>query len=166
MRVSKSRNLPVSYVRLLRLRIPPVAVAALAVVAMWGITHATPALHFQLPAKWVLATACVLAGLIFAALGVVRFVRAETTVNPLKPAEASALVTSGVYRLTRNPMYLGLLLLLAGVACVFSHGLAFAVLPAFVIYMNRFQIAPEEAALSGIFGTAYATYRQRVRRWL
>lgn len=133
---------------------------------MWGLTEVTPTLSFRLPAKWVLATAFAVAGMTLAALGVVRFVRAETSVNPLKPGGVSALVTSGVYRVTRNPMYVGMLLFLGGMACALSHPLAFAMLPLFVIYMNRFQIGPEEAALSGIFGNAYTTYRQRVRRWL
>lgn len=133
---------------------------------MWGVSQATPTLSFQLPARWVFATAFTITGITIATLGVAQFARAETSVNPLKPGGVSALVTSGVYRVTRNPMYLGMLLFLIGAACAFSHPLAFAMLPLFVLYLNRFQIGPEEAALSGIFGTSYATYRQQVRRWL
>lgn len=150
----------------LRLRIPPVAVVMLAVGVMWGVKRAMPGLTFDLPGIWALAIAFALVGVAVAAFGVAQFVRAKTTVNPLKPGGVSALVTSGVYRFTRNPMYVGMLFILAGVALAFSHPAAFAVLPAFLIYMNRFQISPEEAALSRTFGPHYAAYRQRVRRWL
>jgi protein-S-isoprenylcysteine O-methyltransferase Ste14 len=63
-------------------------------------------------------------------------------------------------------MYLGLLLILSGEALALRHPFPFVVLPAYVGYMNRFQIGPEERALTGIFGQAYVDYRQRVRRWL
>jgi protein-S-isoprenylcysteine O-methyltransferase Ste14 len=138
----------------------------LAVGVMWVVKRAMPGLTFDLPGKWALAIAFALVGIAVAAFGVAQFVRAKTTVNPLKPGGVSALVTSGVYRFTRNPMYTGMLFFLAGVALAFSHLAAFAALPAFLIYMNRFQISPEEAALSRTFGPAYAAYRQRVRRWL
>ena len=73
---------------------------------------------------------------------------------------------SGVYTITRNPMYLGLAIVLLGWACFLSNALAFAFIPAFVLYMNRFQIGPEEAVLGGMFGEQYTSYRSRVRRWL
>jgi protein-S-isoprenylcysteine O-methyltransferase Ste14 len=79
---------------------------------------------------------------------------------------ASALVTGGVYRLTRNPMYLGLLLDLLAWAVFLWAPLALAVLPIFVLYIHRFQIVSEERALSSLFGSEYADYKQLVRRWL
>ena len=94
------------------------------------------------------------------------FVRAKTTVNPMKPASASALVVSGLYARSRNPMYLGLLLILIGWAVYLSNGLAFLLLLAFILYMNRFQIEPEERALISLFGQEFVAYKSRVRRWL
>jgi len=73
---------------------------------------------------------------------------------------------SGVYRLTRNPMYLGFLLVLLGWAIFLSNALAFLLLPAFIFYMNRFQIEPEEKALTSLFGQQFVAYTSRVRRWL
>ena len=72
----------------------------------------------------------------------------------------------GVYALTRNPMYLGLLLVLTGWAIFLSNVLGFVFLPAFVLYISRFQIAPEERALTSLFGRDFVAYKSRVRRWL
>lgn len=98
--------------------------------------------------------------------GLYEFQKAKTTFNPMTPDDASSVVTSGVYRVSRNPMYVGFLLLLIGWAIWLSHPLPFFLLPVFVLYMNRFQILPEERALSAKFGKAYDSYQQGVRRWL
>ncbi len=150
----------------LELKIPPVALALIFAGAMWGASELTPSLAFQPP--WHLAVAVVLAGvgIAFPLAGWVAFRRAETTVNPAKPDATSAMVTSGVYRVSRNPMYVGFLLVLAAWATFLAHALAFIFLPAFVAYMNRFQIFPEERALSGTFGDNYQAYVQKAPRWI
>lgn len=114
----------------------------------------------------MIASGIFVAGIVIVGFGVAPFRRAKTTVNPRQPQNASALVTSGIYRATRNPMYLGLLLVLIAWGVMLAHGLALIVLPGFVLYMNRFQIAPEEAVLTGLFGTAFTEYTGKVRRWL
>jgi len=90
----------------------------------------------------------------------------ETTVNPMRPDSTSSLVVSGIYKYTRNPMYLGFLLVLVGWAIFLSNLAAFALLPAFVVYMNHFQIGPEERALGSLFAQEYQAYHARVRRWI
>jgi protein-S-isoprenylcysteine O-methyltransferase Ste14 len=112
------------------------------------------------------AVALAAAGVAIALAGVAEFRRSRTTVHPQHPEKASAVVTRGVYRWTRNPMYLGLLLALAGWSIFLANLAALAGLPLFVAYMNRFQIGPEERALSAKFGPAYASYLVSVRRWL
>lgn len=97
---------------------------------------------------------------------VVSFVRARTTINPLHPERASALVTDGIFRYSRNPMYLSLLLLLLGHAFEIWNWPAFGGPMAYAAYITRFQIVPEERVLTRLFGDDYARYRQRVRRWL
>jgi protein-S-isoprenylcysteine O-methyltransferase Ste14 len=84
----------------------------------------------------------------------------------MDPASSSSLVLSGIYKFSRNPMYLGFLLALFGWAVFLSNALAFVFLPAFIFYMNRFQIEPEEKALAGKFGQEFVDYKSRVRRWL
>ena len=98
--------------------------------------------------------------------GVLAFRRHETTVDPTRPHKASALVVASVYRHTRNPMYLGLALVLAAWAMYLANLVALLVLPAFIAYMTRFQIKPEEEALLDKFGAEFALYMSRVRRWL
>ncbi len=89
-----------------------------------------------------------------------------TTVNPISPERSAALVVDGLYRVTRNPMYLGSALILAGWALHLGAWVAILTVPFFVLYMNRFQIGPEERALSALFGADYDAYRARVRRWI
>jgi protein-S-isoprenylcysteine O-methyltransferase Ste14 len=103
---------------------------------------------------------------LLALLGVLAFRRADTTVDPRVPQQTSSLVIRGIYRFSRNPMYLEFLLLLIAVACYVINAAAFALLPLFVWYMNRFQIAPEERYLLQKFGADYRAYIKQVRRWL
>jgi protein-S-isoprenylcysteine O-methyltransferase Ste14 len=107
-----------------------------------------------------------IAGAVMTGLAMLSFWRARTTANPMKPSSASFLVTSGIYRFTRNPMYLGMLLLLVGWALYVANALALLFLPAFILYMNRFQIKPEERALTARFGREYLEYMSQVHRWI
>lgn len=150
----------------LELKVPPPAVALLTAALMWLCAWAIPAFGFLFPARDLYAVGLAVAGAVTDVLGIVSFARARTTVNPMKPASSSSLVVSGLYTLTRNPMYLGLVLILLGWAMHLSNVLAFLLLPAFILYMNRFQIRPEERALAALFGQAFAAYKSRVRRWL
>jgi protein-S-isoprenylcysteine O-methyltransferase Ste14 len=92
------------------------------------------------------------------------FRRRRTTLNPF--GEASALVQDGLYRYSRNPMYLGMLLVLAGVALWLGHLLALLLLPTFVVVVSRRNIRVEERVLEARFGDDYRRYRRNVRRWL
>jgi protein-S-isoprenylcysteine O-methyltransferase Ste14 len=150
----------------LELKIPPPAVAVLIAGAMWGISLVTPSLDVPRLIRVVAAIAIALAGGGIALSGAVSFRRAGTTVNPMKPETASSLVTTGIFRVTRNPMYVGDLFVLVAWAIFLSAPWALVGALAFVLYMNRFQIAPEERVLSAMFGTGYSTYKARVRRWL
>jgi protein-S-isoprenylcysteine O-methyltransferase Ste14 len=152
--------------RSLELKILPPAVALITGLLMWLISRATPTLGFTFPAQNVFAIAFAASGAATAISGALTFRRAHTTVNPMKPESASALVDWGVFSITRNPMNLGLLLVLTAWAIFLSNPLAFLFLPAFVLYINRFQIAPEERALASLFGRDFDAYRSRVRRWL
>ena len=150
----------------LELRIPPPLVALLAALAMWGVSRASsgPAALDSLRVSLAIALACV--GAVFDLAALVAFRRARTTVNPMKPQAASSIVNFGVYRLTRNPMYLGLAFFLCGGAVFLGSWLTFLGPIAFAAYITRFQILPEEKALSALFGTEYSAYKAKVRRWL
>jgi protein-S-isoprenylcysteine O-methyltransferase Ste14 len=152
--------------RLLELKIPPPVVAVLVGLAMWFASGLGPSMELPLLARSLIFAAIALAGGATALAGDLEFKRARTTINPLKPQNASSLVTSGVYRFTRNPMYLGLLLVVLGWAAFLCSAVALVGPVIFVAYIGRFQIAPEERVLSAKFGTAYSGYLARVRRWL
>jgi protein-S-isoprenylcysteine O-methyltransferase Ste14 len=147
-------------------RIPPPLVGAVVAVAMWLAASFGPAWAFSPVARNVAVAILVAAGLTFDVLALLAFRASHTTANPLKPERASALVTAGVYRLTRNPMYVGTCCILLAWAVYLSALLPFAGPAVFVAYMTRFQIEPEEQVLSRLFGEQYAQYTARVRRWL
>ena len=150
----------------LELLIPPPLVALALGLLMSLIVPFIP--HpAQLPFHHLILCALVAcAGVLCAVLGVYCFWRHHTTINPHRPDKTSALVTSGIYRFTRNPMYVGILLVLAGWALYLSHILPLLLVPLFMLYLNRFQISPEEQVLEKRFGTDFTSYRDSVRRWL
>jgi protein-S-isoprenylcysteine O-methyltransferase Ste14 len=151
----------------LELKVPPPLVAALVALLMWLLPGAaTPAAAWPPPPTSVLALFLALAGGAITAAGLFAFRRARTTVNPLRPEKSSSLVTSGVFGFTRNPMYLGLALLLAGWAAQLASPLALLGPVGFVAYAQRFQVLPEERVLGRLFGKEWEAYRTKVRRWL
>lgn len=148
----------------LRNRVPPVVVAAVCGLLMW---LGSAAEKFSLT-MWQLLLASVLlllAGAI-CLVAVVGFRRASTTVNPLVPQQASSLVESGIYRYSRNPMYLGFAIALLAWAVVLGTLYALLGVAAFVFYIHYLQILPEEQALQQRFGTSFRRYKQRVGRWV
>ncbi len=150
----------------LELRIPPPLLALAFVGLMCGLVRNAPLLPVVVPAGLLLANLLAAAGASAALFGAVSLAAAKTTINPMAPGATSALVVTGIYGLSRNPMYLGVVLVLTGLA-VFLADLSAFVFPAlFVLYINRFQIGPEERILVGVFGDRYRAYAARVRRWV
>lgn len=150
----------------LELKFPPVAVVLCTASLMWVVARFLPVGDVQLPAHIFFAITCAAVGVAISGLGVMAFRRARTTVNPKKPGATSFLVHSGVYSLTRNPMYLGFLLILCGWAILLHNAFVLPFLPMFILYMNRFQIHPEERSLIETFGAKFTGYTARVRRWI
>lgn len=157
--------------RWLENRIPPPIILVLALLGMGGVSRAWPEWRFSAPsslgvAPLALGVALIVAGLALIMAGASAFRLASTTISPLHPEKATALVTRGVYGITRNPMYLAMALILMGAAVLLSNPLCLAPLLVFVILIDRLQIAPEERALTELFGEEYRLYRARVRRWI
>ena len=151
---------------LLEHKLPPPLVALCVGLLMWLAAHLTESVPLPFGVRVALAVVLACAGLGIAITGVVQFRRARTTTNPLHPEAASSLVRDGIFRFTRNPMYLGLLLILLGWAAYLASLLALVLAPLFLFYMDRFQIGPEERALSERFGREFDAYAAQVRRWL
>ncbi|MDH1011872.1 isoprenylcysteine carboxylmethyltransferase family protein [Pseudomonas nicosulfuronedens] len=143
-------------------RIPPPLVAIITGLLMWLAVRPITEPGSRL---W-LALLVALAGVAVCLAGVASFRRARTTVNPLKPESASSLVVVGIYRHTRNPMYLGFAIVLLGWCVFLGSALAVLGVAVFVLYIGRFQIRPEERALRDLFGAEFDAFCGRVRRWV
>ncbi|MEO1029060.1 MAG: isoprenylcysteine carboxylmethyltransferase family protein [Pseudomonadota bacterium] len=150
----------------MKLLIPPPVLGLLSGAAIWGLAKLIPGLTLSFPGQIFVAIPIMAAGFSIDVISIFAFFRASTTVSPIKPSRASSLVTGGLYRFTRNPMYLGLALLLFGWVIWLGNPLGLLVLAGFIAWMTVFQIKPEEAALKEFFGEEYEAYRARVRRWL
>lgn len=150
----------------LETRVPPPLVFAAAGAVGWGLAQFAPGVRIRIPGADVLATGLAVIGGLSGILGIATFRRASTTVDPHRPAEASTLVTSGIYRFTRNPMYLGLAILLVAWSVRLATPLGLAGVVLFVTYITRYQILPEERALRAAFGERYERYTATTRRWV
>ncbi len=150
----------------MKLKVPPVGQFVLTIFLCYGISKYLPELNFQFSGQRVIYL--LLAGVCFImlALALIEFQRARTTVDPLHPDKASSLVTSGIFRFSRNPMYLGMLLLLMAFVLKTGNPINFIPVMAFVWSMTEFQIKPEEQALKEIFGEEYQSYLSKTRRWI
>jgi len=150
----------------LELKVPPDVVALLAAGAMWLVSTGTPSLEVPWAHRVLVAGVLFIAAIALVVSARAAFARAGTTFNPTARSRSDSLVTTGVYRFSRNPMYLGTLFALLAVAALLSNPFSLILSAAFVAYMNRFQIAPEERILGDKFGPAYEAYAASVRRWV
>lgn len=150
----------------LELRIPPDVVWVVVAALMWLASRLTPGV--LIPSGLRLGGAAVLAvaGIVLMVSARSALADANTTWHPMTPAESTNLVTTGVFGISRNPIYLGMLLVMLGFAVVLSSPVALLASALFVLYLDRFQIAPEERVLFAKLGQEYAEYQRRVRRWV
>ena len=150
----------------LELKVPPLALCLAFAVAIAAVAQWVPAASGPFPGQRALAAGLLLCGLAVGGAAVWRFRQARTSLNPLQPGHASAVVATGVLRYSRNPMYLGMALGLLGVSTWFATLAGPVLVLLFCAWMTRFQIQPEERALLARFGPAFAAYMASVRRWL
>jgi len=151
----------------MELKVPPPVVAILVGVIMWQVTGFTSeVLLLNFEYQFIVCVLIACSGLTIDFFALWGFMRARTTVNPIEPTNASALVTSGIYRVTRNPMYVGNFIFLVAWIVWLGSPLSAVFLILYVLYMNKFQIEPEERVLTEKFGEEYRLFCQRVRRWV
>lgn len=147
-------------------KVPPPIIALVCVLLMWLLSLFTMNIGLSAPIRISLLLVILLAALAFIFSGIVSFRRADTTIDPMKPETASSLVSTGIYRVSRNPMYVGLAMLLVAWLIYLSSPLSIIGVIAFIFYINEFQIKPEERALEKKFGLEFTEYKLRVRRWI
>jgi protein-S-isoprenylcysteine O-methyltransferase Ste14 len=150
----------------LELKLPPVLVTVIFALLMWLVALLTPKIPLSIELRLAALLVMIVAGAFVGLAGVVSFRKAGTSVNPLSPHTCSSLVISGVFSVSRNPMYLALFLVLLGWSLFLANLYSPVVAIGFVAYMNRFQIRPEERALEAAFGQEFLDYRREVRKWL
>jgi protein-S-isoprenylcysteine O-methyltransferase Ste14 len=146
--------------------VPPPVIVVVIGALMWAVDKMLPWGRLEWAFGNIVAMGLLAIGLLLIAFAAIQFIIAKTTINPLRPSHASNLVTSGVFAISRNPIYLGDLLLLAAYAVWLANVINIVLLPAFVWLIHRYQIVPEEQALTQRFGSDYENYCLRVRRWL
>lgn len=151
---------------MLKLKIPPAALFIFFTGLIWGIDRYVPNTVIDLPFQNWVAIGIFGIGVIIGLLGVLEFIRKSTTVNPHKPENTRKLVTSGVYRISRNPMYIGLLVGLLAIVIYQGNVWSLLVLPLFVWYMNEYQIKPEEDIMEEKFGEEFKRYKDSAGRWI
>ena len=150
----------------LSLKVPPPVQAITFGVLMWVVARQVSGGQFEFELQLLVAILIAVAGVALVVMSILEFRRASTTIDPFHPEEASSLVDSGVFRFSRNPMYIGLLLVLIGWSVWLGSYYNLVVLAMFVSYITAFQIKPEEAAMKSLFGEEYDQYCSKVRRWI
>ncbi|MDB2649405.1 isoprenylcysteine carboxylmethyltransferase family protein [Porticoccaceae bacterium] len=149
---------------MLKNKIPPPIVTLIFAALIYFSSEWSPSIVFR--GQNLISLFLMTVGLIVLLIAISAFIKLKTTINPLKPEAASSLVTTGIFRISRNPMYLGMLLLIISLWIKTGAVLGFILVAGFIAYLNYFQILPEEQAMKGLFSDKYKTYCQQVRRWL
>jgi protein-S-isoprenylcysteine O-methyltransferase Ste14 len=151
-------------IKLMKTKIPPPIIALICIVINYLSTYLINPIKF--PNIEIIGGLILLLGVATAMLATLLFKKDKTTVNPMNPEETTTLVTTGIFSITRNPMYLGLFLSISSTILFFGSWFGIIILMFFVWYINKFQIIPEEEAMKKLFGNKYDDYRQNVRRWI
>lgn len=149
----------------LELKIPPLPLTFIFAVIMWAINHLFP-LGFNFIGQTFIASFLLILGLLFIFPAALSFFKAKTTVDPRTPNKSNTLVISGLYKASRNPMYVGMLLCLISLSIAQGNIISLLLSFVFALYLTRFQIKPEERFLTEKFGEQYLQYCETVRRWL
>ncbi|MDZ7718832.1 MAG: isoprenylcysteine carboxylmethyltransferase family protein [Balneolaceae bacterium] len=152
--------------KFLECKVPPALLFAISTGLMWVTFKYLKSFSFSHPILPWIAKALFSIGILIGIAGVWEFWKKKTTVDPHRPEKASSFVNSGIYQFTRNPMYLGLLIGLIGILFFFANPINILLVIGFILYMNRFQIIPEERAMTKKFGEDFLDYKESVRRWI
>ena len=148
----------------MKTKIPPPIIALICIVINYLSTYLINPIKF--PNIEIIGGLILLLGVATAMLATLLFKKDKTTVNPINPEETTTLVTTGIFSITRNPMYLGSFLSISSTVLFFGSWFGIIILMFFVWFITKFQIIPEEEAMEKLFGNKYDEYRQNVRRWI
>jgi len=150
----------------MKLKIPPALQVVIFATFMWIIKKITVATHFEFVQQIAVSWLVFGIGICIEIIAIYTFRKARTTADPLHPTNASKLVIVSIYKVSRNPMYLGMFFILLSFSIRLGSVFTFPVLILYVWYITTFQIKPEEKVLSKLFGNDYLMYCNKVRRWI
>lgn len=150
----------------LELKVPPAVVTFVFIVLMYFVSSIFSFLNIDFMFQIFLSVETAVSGFVLIVAGSYVFNEKKTSINPLKPQSATSLVTNGVYKFTRNPMYLGIVIILFAWLLFLGNILNIVNIVLFVLYMNKYQIIPEEKALEKLFNEEYLSYKAKVKRWI
>lgn len=150
----------------MKLKIPPVVILFVSLGLLFGSYYLVPDWANSFIYQELISRIFLVGGTLCVLLGIIAFRVKSTTVDPMNPKKASALVTHGIYQYTRNPMYVGMAMVLLGGIIRIGSPLGIISVLFFVWYITRFQIKPEEEMLRKIFKEEYESYCRKVRRWV
>jgi len=142
---------------------PPILVIILTSLVYFSSTKLE---LIYLPYRQIVSVIILIIGLIVIVSPVVDFIKSKTTVNPVKFKNVNRLVTTGIYRYSRNPMYLGMILIIISTTVYYLNFLSVFSPLIFYIWINKFQINREEIFLEDKFGSEYLEYKSKTRRWI
>jgi len=149
---------------MLKNKIPPPIVTLVFAALIYFSSEWSPSIVFL--GQNLISLFLMMLGFLVLLIAISAFIKLKTTINPLKPEAATSLITTGIFKLSRNPMYLGMLLLIISLWIKTGAVLGFILVAGFIAYLNYFQIFPEEQAMKRLLSDKYKTYCQQVRRWL
>lgn len=150
----------------LELKIPPLLIMAISGIISWLISIYTPSSEWLVNIQIAATSFFFVTGSLFLLSSLSLFRKNKTTVNPLEPKTTSVIVIDGIYSVSRNPMYVGMLLYLLSWGLYLSNYFSILMSTGFIFYINIFQIIPEEKILTQQFGQQYKKYQSQVRRWI
>ncbi|MCF6343518.1 MAG: isoprenylcysteine carboxylmethyltransferase family protein [Devosiaceae bacterium] len=150
----------------LELKIPPPLVVVIIALLMWIVAKFSPSINLLEQYKYFFLVIFIFDGLLLMLLSAWQFKKVKTTINPMRPNNSSTLVTTGFFSFSRNPIYVADLIILIGWGLFLANLFSLVLIALFVLYMNRFQIIPEERSLEELFGEQYLDYKAKVRRWI
>ena len=150
----------------LELKVPPAVVMFVFMILMFFVSKLFSQHNIDFIFQIFVAVELFFTGLMIIGAGVYIFNEKNTTVNPLNPEKSSKLVEEGIYKFTRNPMYLGMAIILISFGVYLGNIFNVINIILFVLYMNKYQIIPEEKALTQLFGDEFIAYKSKVKRWL
>ena len=150
----------------MKLKVPPAIQLLIFIFIMWSIAKVSDVKHLDFEYQKNVSRVLFGIGIAVGVLAMYAFWKAKTTVDPSNPEKASKLVIVSIYRVTRNPMYLGMLCILIGFGLRLGNFYTFPIVLLFIWYITTFQIKPEEEVLRQLFGEEYEEYCKKVRRWI